>query len=98
MIAPYARFLIDFDRQHGPLKHLNSPSNTRAAVIIENRALYFLPMVIRNVMFFLGSKWNLYSLSGEHSDKYVDGIASESDIHVMKLEGLATSLAPSGVS
>jgi hypothetical protein len=88
MIAPYARFLIEFDRRHGPLKHVNSPSNTKAAVIIENRPLYFLPAVIRNVMFFLGKEWNLYVLSGELSDKYVDEIVKESDVQVMKLEGL----------
>jgi Protein of unknown function (DUF5672) len=88
MMYPYAQFLIEFYRRHGPLAHKNSPSNTKAAIIIENRPIYFLPMVIRNVMFFLGNQWNLYVVCGELSEKYVDDFVQNGDIHVIKLDGL----------
>ena len=88
MMYPYAKFLIDFDQRHGSLKHRNSPSNTKAAVIIESRPLFFLPMVLKNLMFFLGGEWNLHIFSGELSEKYVDDIVDGWDVSVTKLEGL----------
>jgi len=54
LMFPYADFLLDFERKHGDLTHQNSPENTRAAVIVETRPGFFLPRVIRNVMYFLG--------------------------------------------
>jgi len=56
MMYPYAKFLIDFDQRHSSLKHRNSPSNTKAAVIIESRPLFFLPMVLKNLMLSSNSK------------------------------------------
>jgi hypothetical protein len=60
MMHPYGQFLTEFADKHADSVHRNRPGNTRAAVIVETRALYFLPMVIRNVMFFLGPEWNLH--------------------------------------
>lgn len=54
LMFPYADFLLDFERKHGDLTHQNSSENTRAAVIVETRPGFFLPRVIRNVMYFLG--------------------------------------------
>lgn len=88
MMHPYANFLVDFDRRHGSVKHRNSPTNDKAAIIIESRPVYFLPMVLRNVMFFLGSPWNLHIFSGELSEKYVDDIVDGWDVNVTKLDGL----------
>lgn len=64
VMYPYAEFLIDFERRHGDLVHENRPENTCAAVIVETRPLFFLPKVIRNVMYFLGPGWNLYVWCG----------------------------------
>jgi hypothetical protein len=68
---PYARFLIDFERRHLGLIHRNSLNNTRAAVIIETRPLFFLPKVVRNVMFFLGPQWNLHVFGSPESMRYL---------------------------
>ncbi|HEX3771249.1 MAG TPA: DUF5672 family protein [Polyangiaceae bacterium] len=88
MIAPYAQFLIDFDRKHPGFAHQNSPANTKAAVIVENRALFFLPMVVKNVMFFLGAGWNLHVVYGEHSQRYLEEALADADVNGIKLEGL----------
>lgn len=34
----------------------------RAAVIIDNRDLFFLPLVIKNFKYFLGDEWNIYHI------------------------------------
>jgi hypothetical protein len=63
MMSPYGEFLVDFERKHGDHTHRNDPGNTKAAIIVETRPLFFLPKVIRNVMYFLGPDWNLYVLT-----------------------------------
>ena len=88
MMYPYAQFLIEFYRRHGALTHKNSPANTKAALIIENKPVYFLPMTVRNIMFFLGNQWNLYVVCGELSEKYVDDFVRDADVHVIKLDRL----------
>jgi hypothetical protein len=88
MLFPYANFLVDFDRRHGALIHHNRPSNTRAAIVVETRPLYFLPAVIRNVMFFLGSEWNLHVVYGEHSERYLDDRMKDWDVNGIKLDGV----------
>jgi len=70
MMYPYAEFLLDFDKKHGGLTHRNSGANTRAAIIVESRPTYFLPMVLRNTMFFLGPSWNLYIVCGKLSELF----------------------------
>jgi hypothetical protein len=84
---PYAGFLLDFDARHGALRHRNCPENTRAAVIVETRPLYFLPKVIRNVMYFLGARWNLHVVCGELSHEYVGGFLRDWDARIVKLQG-----------
>lgn len=88
MMYPYAEFLIDFQRRHGSFVHRNTASNTKAAVVIESRPLYFLPAVLRNVMFFLGGGWNLYVFSGELSDRYIEDVLRGWEVQQVKLEGL----------
>jgi len=73
MMRPYARFLVDFDRGYRDMIHHNCPENTRAALIVETRADPFLPMVIRNVMHFLGPRWNLYVVTGDPSYQMLCG-------------------------
>ena len=58
MMHPYGEFLTRFDKAHATTTHRSSPRNTRCAVIVETRPLPHLPKVVRNVMFFLGPKWN----------------------------------------
>jgi hypothetical protein len=71
MMGPYAEFLVDFERRHADYVHRNSPRNSLAAVIVESRPHYFLPKVIRNVMYFLGPEWNLYVLTARPTIEFV---------------------------
>jgi hypothetical protein len=71
MMYPYGNFLIDFDREHGTLRHRNSTGNTRCAIIVETRPTFFLPKVIRNVMYFLGEGWNLHMLGSPECLRHV---------------------------
>lgn len=64
MMPAYGEFLVEFERRHRDFVHGNDPGNRRAALIVETRPSFFLPKVIRNVMFFLGAGWNLYVLTG----------------------------------
>jgi Protein of unknown function (DUF5672) len=88
MMFPYAEFLIDFDRKHGGMIHCNSPENTRAAVIVETRPLFFLPKVIRNTLFFLGPSWNLHVFCGELSHDYVCESLEGWQVNIVKLPGI----------
>jgi hypothetical protein len=63
-MSAYGEFLVDFERRHGDFVHRNDPGNTKLALVVETRPLYFLPKVIRNVMYFLGPEWNLEVLTG----------------------------------
>jgi hypothetical protein len=85
---PYAEFLIDFDRRHGKITHQNAPENTRAAIIVEARPHFFLPMVVRNAMHFLGAGWNLHVLTGEMSHDFVQGFLQGWSVRVTKLPGV----------
>jgi hypothetical protein len=87
MMYPYAEFLIDFAARHAALVHHNCPENTRAAVIVETRPLYFLPKVLRNVMYFLGARWNLHVLCGELSLDYVQRSLAEWSVRIVRLQG-----------
>ena len=71
MMEPYAQFLLDFSARHPDTVHLNAPENRKAAVIVETRPHFFLPKVIRNVMFYLGPSWNLYVLTGAPAISYL---------------------------
>jgi hypothetical protein len=88
MMYPYAEFLLAFDRSHRDLVHRNAPENTRAAVIIESRPDYFLPVVIRETMHFLGPRWNLHVFCGELNHAYVCRSLEGWDVHIQKLPGL----------
>ena len=88
MMFPYAEFLLSFDNKHGSMTHRNAPENTRAAVIIETRPFFFLPKVIRNTMFFLNQRWNLYVFCGELSYDYVSAALQGWAVHIIKIPGL----------
>jgi Protein of unknown function (DUF5672) len=87
MLYPYARFLHDFERRHGAWTHKNLPTNTKAAILIEGRPLYFLPMVLKNTMFFLGGEWNLHVLYGEFAQEYLTEQLADWDVNGIKLQG-----------
>lgn len=87
MMYPYADFLLDFDTRHAAFMHRNCPENSRAAVIVETRPLFFLPKVVRNVMYFLGERWNLHVVCGELSHEYVSRFLRGWDVHIVKLQG-----------
>lgn len=84
---PYARFLLDFGRKHSGRTHRNSPQNVRAAVIVETRPAFFLPLVIRNVMYFLGPGWNLYIFCREESAAYVQAALPGWDVWYRRVPG-----------
>jgi hypothetical protein len=88
MMYPYAEFLLDFERKHASFTHRNVSSNEMAAVIVETRPFFFLPKIIRNVMFFLGSKWNLHVVCGEMNERFVKQALLGWDVNVIKLPGL----------
>jgi hypothetical protein len=87
MRYPYAEFLIDFAARHAALAHHNSPENTRAAVIVETRPLYFLPKVVRNVMYFLGPRWNLHLLCGELAYDFLQRSLRDWSVRFIRLQG-----------
>jgi hypothetical protein len=89
---PYANFLLDFERKHGDLTHRNSPENTRAAVIVETRPSFWLPRVIRNVMYFLGPRWNLYVFCREESGAYVRASLPDWDVCYRRVPGSGSHL------
>ena len=84
MLYPYAEFLIDFDRKHAGIVHQNCPENTRAAVLVETREHFFVPKVIRNVMYFLGPRWNLHILCSEYSEVYLQEALAGWDVDIIK--------------
>ncbi|MEJ0004918.1 MAG: DUF5672 family protein [Steroidobacteraceae bacterium] len=86
MMYPYANFLIDFEKKHANFSHQNVPENSRAAVIVETRPLFFLPKVIRNVMTFLGPRWNLHVICGELSHAYIANFLQTSAVRVIKMQ------------
>jgi hypothetical protein len=62
--------------------------------MIESRPTYFLPMVLRNAMFFLGPSWNLHIVCGELSEPFIRRATeawSDSNIKVNNLYRLTTS-------
>jgi hypothetical protein len=71
MMQPYGDFLVDFEHRYPGWTHANDPQNTRAAVIVETRPDFFLPKVVRNVMFHLGPAWNLYVLTAEATAQWL---------------------------
>ena len=87
MLQPYARFLLDFYERHRGRSHRNSDANTKAAILIESRPLFFLPMVVRNVMFFLGPTWNLHVVYGEDSERFLHEDLADWDVNAIKLQG-----------
>lgn len=89
---PYAEFLIDFERKHRGMTHRNRPENTRAAVIVETRADFFLPKVIRNVMYFLGPGWNLRVLCGPQAHGYLGAALGGWEVTVTNLPELGRRL------
>lgn len=67
----FARFLHRFNDTHGTLCHANNKHNQRAAVIIDYRSDYFLPMIMKNFSFFLGKNWNFYFFCTHLNKQYV---------------------------
>jgi Protein of unknown function (DUF5672) len=93
MLYPYAEFLIDFDQKHAKMVHQNCPENTQAAVLLESRPDFFAPKVIRNVMYFLGPRWNLHILCGEYSHDYLQEALRGWDVDIKKIPGMGICLS-----
>jgi hypothetical protein len=87
VLYPYAEFLLDFERRHADHVHRNRPENVRAAVIVETRPMFFLPKVIRNVMYYLGEEWNLYVYGGPLSLDYVRDSLPKWEVEISSLPG-----------
>ena len=75
----FARYLMAFDERHRDAVVRNDPDKPHRAVIIDSRRDLFLPMVLRNVMHFLGEDWNLQVFCGTHNQawlqRHLDGWA-----------------------
>jgi hypothetical protein len=93
MLYPYAEFLMDFDRKHAAMVHQNCPENTRAAILVETRPHFFVPKVIRNVMYFLGPRWNLHIMSSEHSHGYLHEALRGWNVGITKVPSLGLRIA-----
>jgi Protein of unknown function (DUF5672) len=93
MLYPYAEFLIDFDRKHAGMVHQNCPENTRAAILVETRQNFFTPKVIRNVMYFLGPRWNLHVICSKYSHGYLQGALPGWDVDIREVPGLEQRLS-----
>jgi hypothetical protein len=85
---PCAEFLIDFSNKHASLVHRNSSANTKAAVIVETRPLFFLPMVLRNVAYFLGAEWNIHIFCGDLNERFVREALKGWSVDVRVLRGV----------
>lgn len=59
-------------KDKGQTFQANCTTNTRVAVIVEPRLHPFLEPVIRNVMHFLGSGWNLEIVTSERNIPYIE--------------------------
>jgi hypothetical protein len=92
MLYPYAEFLLDFDRKYGDMAHQNCPENTRAAVMVETRPNFFVPKVIRNVMHFLGPRWNLHVVCSEPSYLFLREALAGWEVGLIKRSGLPVKL------
>lgn len=88
MMYPYAEFLLAFDRKHHAYTHENRGTNTKAAVILESRPFFFLPMVLKNTMYFLGPDWNLHVLCGEMSETFIRQSVAGWNVRVLKVNNL----------
>jgi uncharacterized protein DUF5672 len=93
MLYPYADFLIDFASKHAGMTHQNFPENTRAAVLVETRPHFLTPKVIKNVMYFLGPRWNLHVICSNHSADYLRGALPGWDVRFIKMPGLGVRLS-----
>jgi hypothetical protein len=93
MLYPYAEFLIDFDRKHTAMVHQNCPENTRAAVLVETRPGFFVPKVIRNVMYFLGPRWNLHIICSEHCSGYLQKALRGWHVGIETIPGMGLRLS-----
>lgn len=93
MFYPYAEFLIDFDRKHAEMVHQNCPENTRAAVLVETREHFFVPKVIRNVMYFLGPRWNLRVFCSKYSHGYLRAALPGWEVDIREIPGVGRRLS-----
>lgn len=92
MLYPYAEFLLDFDRKYGDMTHHNCPENTRAAVMVETRPDFFVPKVIRNVMHFLGPRWNLHVICSTASHAFLREALPGWEVDLIERPGLPVRL------
>ena len=52
----------------------NNNANTKVAIIIEPRKYPWLEAVIRNVMYYLGSSWNLEVVTFDHNKSWIQSV------------------------
>lgn len=81
-----AQFLIDYDRRTYNYRHVNKPTNTKTAVIVDTRSAFFLPLVIKNFMSILGPSWNLRVFHGRANEMFLRRSLPGWQIHLERLE------------
>jgi hypothetical protein len=59
MMNPYGEALLRFTREHPDFVHDSDGDGKHLALIVETRPSFWLPLVLRNVMYFLGPRWRL---------------------------------------
>lgn len=69
MLRPWAEYLLRYrDRMDETWE--NDPSNTHAAVIVESRPTFWLPLVIANFRDMLGPSWNIHHICPDQGVKF----------------------------
>jgi len=78
-------FLLDLDKDNPNLKVKNKSSNTKAAVLVETRANFWLKPVMKNFRYFLGEEWNFYVFYAPKIESYIKKELEDWDINMMPL-------------
>lgn len=68
---PYAEFLLRFANKQAGFVHDSTGDGGHVAVIIESRPNFWTPLVLRNVMYFLGADWRLVVVCSEESGRFL---------------------------
>lgn len=68
----FADFLLKFNNKHKDKIKLDyKDSNNKAVIVSTHFSDYFLPMVIRNFAYFLGSEWNWYFIISRQNKDFL---------------------------
>lgn len=73
MMYPYAEMLMRFATVHPDFVHTDTGDGQRLALIIESQPNFWLPFILRNVMFFLGPGWRLCIVCSPQTEFFLRG-------------------------